>query len=221
MSRFLLPRFWQACLLMLGCMPGLALPQPRPSLPSVAFYYGAQPPLADLQAFDIAVVEPDFVADPKAHARAPADGAHQLYAYVSLGEVHPSRSYYASLPAGSLRGSNEAWGSRVIDQTAPGWQAFFLDTVIAPLWQRGWRGFFMDTLDSYQLFATTDDARRAQQDAMIAILKEFKRRYPEGKLILNRGFELLPQVAPLVSAVAAESLYQGYDVAANAYRPVT
>jgi uncharacterized protein (TIGR01370 family) len=201
-------------------MPALALAQSRPPLPSVAFFYGAQPPLAELAAFDIAVVEPDFVADPRRHARTPADGVHQLYAYVSLGEVHPSRPYYASLPAGSLRGSNAAWGSRVIDQTAPGWQAFFLDTVIAPLWQRGWRGFFLDTLDSYQLFATTDDARRAQQEAMVAILGEFKRRYPEGKLILNRGFELLPQVAPLVSAVAAESLYQGYDAAANSYRPV-
>ena len=222
LPNFFLNRLWQTFVVMLGCLPGLAhsQPQPRPRPPSVAFYYGAQPPLADLKAFDIAVVEPDFVPDPRAHARAPADGAHELYAYVSLGEVHPTRSYYASLPAGSLRGSNAAWGSRVIDQAAPGWQAFFLDTVIAPLWQRGWRGFFLDTLDSYQLFADTDDARRAQQAAMVAILREFKRRYPDGKLMLNRGFELLPQVAPLVSAVAAESLYQGYDAAANAYRPV-
>ena len=218
MAGFPLRRFWQTCLLLLGCLPVLAQAQLRS--PSVAFYYGAQPPLADLQAFDIAVVEPDFVPDPRRHARAEADGAHELFAYVSLGEVHPTRAYYASLPAGSLRGSNAAWGSRVIDQTAPGWQAFFLDAIIAPLWQRGWRGFFLDTLDSYQLFAATDDARRAQQDAMVGILKEFKRRYPEGRLMLNRGFELLPQVAPLISAVAAESLYQGFDAGANSYRPV-
>lgn len=216
MASFSLRRFWQACLLLLGCLPAMA--QQRP--PSYAFYYGAQPPLAELQAFDVAVVEPDFVPDPRRHARAAADGAHELYAYVSLGEVHPSRAYYASLPPGSLRGSNAAWGSRVIDQTAPGWQAFFLDTVIAPLWQRGWRGFFLDTLDSYQLFARTDAERAAQQEAMIAILGEFKRRYPDGKLMLNRGFELLPRAAPLISALAAESLYQGYDAGAGAYRPV-
>ena len=220
LARFLFTRFWQACMLMLGCMPVLAQVKVETRLPSVAFYYGAQPPLADLQAFDIAVVEPDFVPEPRRHARAAADGAHELYAYVSLGEVHPSRSYYAALPAGSLRGSNAAWGSRVIDQNAPGWQAFFLDTIIAPLWQRGWRGFFLDTLDSYQLFANTDAARREQQAAMVGILREFKRRYPDGKLILNRGFELLPEIAPLVTAVAAESLYQGYDAAENAYRPV-
>ncbi|MET0962081.1 MAG: endo alpha-1,4 polygalactosaminidase [Noviherbaspirillum sp.] len=218
MSSSFLTRFWQACVLTLSCVPAFALAQQRP--PSVAFYYGAQPPLAELQAFDIAVVEPDFVSEPRRHARAPADGGHELYAYVSLGEVHPTRSYYAKLPAGSLRGSNAAWGSRVIDQTAPGWQAFFLDTIIAPLWQSGWRGFFLDTLDSYQLFAGTDAERAAQQDAMVAILREFKRRYPDGKLMINRGFELLPRIAPLVSALAAESLRQGYDAAANAYRPV-
>ncbi|MEB0134081.1 bifunctional glycoside hydrolase 114/ polysaccharide deacetylase family protein [Actimicrobium sp. CCC2.4] len=197
-------------------LPALALAAP----PSVAFYYGAQAPLADLQAFDIAVVEPDFVSNPASRTRPTSDGAHALFAYVSLGEVQPSRSYYQALPAGALRGDNAAWGSKVIDQAAPGWNEFFLTSVIAPLWQQGWRGFFLDTLDSYQLFATTDAERTRQQEAMVALLREFKRRYPDARLILNRGFELLPEVAPLVFAVAAESLYQGYDAARKQYGPV-
>ncbi len=190
------------------------------SLPSVAFYYGDNPPLSDLQAFDIAVVEPAHVRNPRATARAAADGGHELFAYVSLGEVQPSRPYYSQLPKDALRGDNAAWGSRVIDQAAPGWREFFLNTIIAPLWEQGWRGFFLDTLDSYQLFATTDAERARQTAAMVATLREFKRRYPEARLMFNRGFELLPEVSPLVYAVAAESLYQGYDAGRNAYRPV-
>ncbi|WP_334187705.1 bifunctional glycoside hydrolase 114/ polysaccharide deacetylase family protein, partial [Noviherbaspirillum sp.] len=190
------------------------------SLPSVAFYYGDNPPLSDLQAFDIAVVEPAHVRNPRATARAAADGGHELFAYVSLGEVQPSRPYYSRLPKDALRGDNAAWGSRVIDQAAPGWRDFFLNTIIAPLWEQGWRGFFLDTLDSYQLFATTDAERARQTAAMVATLREFKRRYPEARLMFNRGFELLPEVSPLVYAVAAESLYQGYDAGRNAYRPV-
>ncbi|HEY4542161.1 MAG TPA: hypothetical protein VIG66_07310, partial [Noviherbaspirillum sp.] len=89
-------------------------------LDSIAFYYGPNPPLADLAAFDVAVVEPDHVPDPRPHARAESDGRHQLFAYVSLGEVQPSRAWYRDLPPGALRGTNEAWGSRVIDQAAPG-----------------------------------------------------------------------------------------------------
>jgi uncharacterized protein (TIGR01370 family) len=194
--------------------------QPPPALPSVAFYYGANPPLADLQAFDIAVVEPDFVANPQAHARAAKDGVHELFAYVSLGEVQSSRPYYKQLPSGSLRNLNAAWGSRVIDQTAPGWREFFLSSIIEPLWRQGWRSFFLDTLDSYQLFAKTDAERAAQTAAMVDILRELKRRHPDAKLMLNRGFELLPEIAPLTYAVAAESLYRGYDAGRKAYRTV-
>jgi polysaccharide biosynthesis protein PelA len=191
------------------------------SQPSVAFYYGASPPLAQLQAFDIAVVEPDHVPNPRLHARAPVDGVHELFAYVSLGEVVPSRSYYASLPPGTLRTDNAAWGSKVIDQTAPGWREFFLSKIIAPLWEKGWRGFFIDTLDSYQLFAKTDAERGAQRQALIGTLLELKRRYPEARLILNRGFELLPDLAPVTYAVAAESLYRGYDAGGRRYRSVS
>lgn len=209
---------WRIARFLLLCTVSGAL-QAAP-LPTVAFYYGDAPPLSDLQAFDIAVVEPDHVPNPKLYARAPKDGAHELFAYVSLGEVLSSRSYYAKLPAGVLRGDNPAWGSKVIDQTAPGWREFFLTQIIAPLWRQGWRGFFIDTLDSYQLFAKTDAERTAQTQALIGTLQEFKRRYPDARLMLNRGFELLPTVAPITYAVAAESLYRGYDAGSKTYRPV-
>ena len=188
--------------------------------PTVAFFYGDHPPLRDLQAFDIAVVEPDHVTEPRKQARAAADGKHELFAYVSLGEVQPSRNYYARLPAGALRTDNPAWGSKVIDQNAPGWREFFLSQIIAPLWEQGWRGFFIDTLDSYQLFCKTDAERAQQTQALIGTLREFKQRYPQARLMLNRGFELLPEIAPLVESVAVESLYQGFDAGRNQYRAV-
>lgn len=198
-----------------------AVARPASDLPSVAFYYGPNPPLADLRAFDIAVVEPAFVPDPKRHARSPAEGTHELFAYVSLGEVQPTRPYYGELPAGAIRTDNPAWGSRVIDQASPGWQDFFLHRIITPLWEQGYRGFFIDTLDSYQLFAKTDAERETQTAAMIRTLQAIKQRYPQARLILNRGFELLPVIAPLTFAVAAESLYQGYDASKGLYRPVS
>ena len=210
-------------LLILTCGPARAIDAAIPAAakpPSVAFYYGDHPPFADLQAFDVAVVEPEFVADPQTRARPAKDGAHQLFAYVSLGEVQPSRLYYKDLPKATLRDKNAAWGSRVIDQAAPGWKDFFLDRIVEPLWRQGWRGFFLDTLDSYQLFSKTDAERTTQQAAMVDILRELKRRHPDAKLMLNRGFELLPQIAPLTYAVAAESLYRGYDAGRRSYGAV-
>ncbi len=186
-------------------------------MPSVAFFYGPQPPLEALRAYNVAVVEPTYVRYPAQHNRSARGEPHELFAYVSLGEVHPSRSYYAQLPKGCLAGSNEAWGSWVINQTCAEWQDFFLNIIIAPLWERGWRSFFLDTLDSYQLFAKTDSSRAAQVQAMVSLLRALKSRYPDAKLMLNRGFELLPEVGHLTYAVAAESLYQGYRADQNSY----
>lgn len=208
------------CLLWAICLFSISSAIAAGNKPTVAFYYGEKPPLMDLQAFDVAVVEPDFVENPQQYERSAQDGEHTLFAYVSLGEVQPSRAYYPKLPKSCLVGSNAAWGSRVINQTCPSWSAFFLDTIIEPLWKMGWRGFFVDTLDSYQIFAKEDVARLAQTQAMVGILRELKRRHPEARLMLNRGFELMPDIANITYAVAAESLYQGYDAGKLLYRPV-
>ncbi|WP_186308540.1 endo alpha-1,4 polygalactosaminidase, partial [Paraburkholderia sp. BCC1885] len=149
---------------------------------------GNQPLVELLSAYDAAVVERDSGFDPLAHPL-----PHTTwFAYASVGEVLPSRDYYASIPKSWFAGSNAAWASRVIDQGQPDWPAFFVDHVIRPLWEKGYRGFFLDTLDSYQLAATTDEARARQQAGLVAVIRAIRARYPAAKLILNRGFEILP-----------------------------
>jgi uncharacterized protein (TIGR01370 family) len=184
--------------------------------PSVAFFYGAPVPVEPLSAFDAVVVEPDSGFDPAAHA----GGRTRWFAYVSVGEVTPQRAWYAQIPPAWLAGHNTTWGSRVIDQAAPGWPAFYVKHVIAPLWRKGYRGFFLDTLDSYQLIAKTDAARARQQAGLVAVIRAIGARYPQAKLIFNRGFEILPQVHDLAYAVAFESLYSGWDQAQRRYVPV-
>ena len=183
---------------------------------AVAFHYGANPPWDELQAFDLVVVDPDHVKDPAA----PALPHTRLAAYVSVGEVHPSRAYAAQIPKAWLRGDNRDWGSRLIDQSNPAWPAFFTDTVLTPLWKAGYRAFFFDTLDSYQLFATTPAERAAQEAGLVALVTTVKQRYPQAELLFNRGFEILERTHQHVVAVAAESLLQGYAPAQAQYRPV-
>lgn len=185
--------------------------------PNIAFHYGSKPPVDSLQAFDIAVVEPDSGFDP--HTAATPNT--QWFSYVSIGEVAPSRSYLKDIPTAWLIGNNDAWGARVVDQAAEGWPAFYVDKVIAPLWQRGFRGFFLDTLDSYQLKAKTDAERARQEAGMVAVIRAIKARYPEAKLIFNRGFEILPQVNQMAYAVAFESLYRGWDQGGKRYTEVS
>ncbi|KVC82789.1 hypothetical protein WI74_05970 [Burkholderia ubonensis] len=186
-------------------------------LPTFAFFYGAHVPVIALSSFDSVVVEPDSDFDPGA-----ADTSRTTWlAYVSVGEVTIARRYFKDIPKAWLRGENRAWGSAVVDQSMPKWPAFYVEHVIAPLWARGFRGFFLDTLDSYQIIAKTDAERARQQAGVVAVIDAIKARFPSARLILNRGFELLPRVHASVYAVAFESLYRGWSQAQRRYTEVT
>jgi polysaccharide biosynthesis protein PelA len=188
---------------------------PAGAFHSIAFFYGKQPPLDELARYDAAVIEPDHGFEPPPATVPPSKPT--WYAYVSVGEVNPSRPYFGDIPPGWLHGSNDAWQSSVVDQTSPGWPAFLVDKVVAPLWRQGYRGFFLDTLDSYQLVATTDAARAAQQAGLVAVIRAIHRRFPGAYLIMNRGFELLPDIHDIVDAVAFESLFRGWDQSKQRY----
>lgn len=197
-------------MLCLACAPAM------PAAPAVAFFYGANPPLDELAAFDAVVLEPD-------HARAgpPSRTGTEWFAYVSVGEVQRSRDWFKALPAAWRVGVNPAFDSVIIDQAQPEWPAFFAERVVAPLWQRGWRAFFLDTLDSYHRVATTAAARARQEAGMVALVRTLRARFPGVKLFFNRGFEILPQVHGDAYAVAAESLFRSYDHGSKRYREVS
>ena len=184
------------------------------SAPAIALHYGSAAPLDELRVFDIAVVEPGHGQDPE---RLRTQGT-ELYAYVSVAEVQPSRPYYTRIPAEWKLARNGAWNSDVIDQTPAAWPEFFATEVVAPLWQRGFRGFFLDTLDSYRLAAQYDEA--AQQDGLVRVIDTLHARFPGIQLIVNRGFEIVPRVKSKIRMVAAESLYQGWNAKAQRYEEV-
>ena len=184
---------------------------------SVALFYGSNPPWDELHAFDVVVVEPLHVPDPKPFA----NRRTALFAYVSLGEVDSDRPYAADIPAAWQLGKNAAWGSIVLDQAQREWPDFFVDRVIKPLWDAGYRDFFLDTLDSYQIYAQTTEERTRQEAGLVAAIRAVKRRYPQSRLIFNRGFEILPQVHDLAFAVAAESLFQRWNLPHKKYQTVS
>lgn len=183
--------------------------------PSVAFFYATNPPADELKAFDIVVVDPGSGLSPLSYGTR----GSELFAYVSLGETDPGAAYEKKLADRWVIGMNKGWGSRIMDVSDPGWQSFFLDEVVAPLWAAGYRGFFLDTLDSYQI-AAEKDQHAAMEQGIVSIIRELKRRWPGARLILNRGFEVFDRVRPQVFAMAAESLYKGYSPATGGYHDV-
>ncbi|WP_051711262.1 bifunctional glycoside hydrolase 114/ polysaccharide deacetylase family protein [Andreprevotia chitinilytica] len=182
--------------------------------PNVAFYYGEHPPLQQLALYDWAVVEPGHLA------QAPQTGKTRWFAYLSLGEFTPDRSYAKSVPTAWRLGANKDWGSVIVDQSQPDWPAFVVEKMVTPLWRQGYRGFFLDTLDAWAAVAKTDADRQHQIDGLVRVIQAIKARYPEAQLIANRGFEILPRTHDQFAAVAFESLIQGWDAGKKRYGPV-
>lgn len=100
--------------------------------PAVALFYGEKAPLAELKAFDIAVIEPDHGYDPVRY-RTPDS---ELFAYLAVAEVQPSRSYFKDIPSHWKMARNSDWGSVVLDQPPAEWLDFFADKVVGPLWAK-------------------------------------------------------------------------------------
>ena len=191
--------------------------------PSAAFFYGASLPVEELAHFDRVVVEVDNVTGDDLD-RLRAQGV-EVFAYLSLGEVSPSRSWHRELDPRWVLDVNEAWGSDVLDQESEGWRDFLLEKIAAPICQRGFAGFFLDTLDSYRGVFEQPQRLQRQAEGLAKTIVELADRFPEMKLLLNRGFEVLPLLgkttADSVAGVVAESLFRTWDYEANGFRAVS
>lgn len=181
---------------------------------SIAIFYGATPPVDELSQFDRIVLEPDNIKTDEL-TKLTEHGA-AAYAYLSVGEVGPHRSYKNAIQKEWILGENEIWDSKVLDLSNPAWTAFLMKR-IDELVAAGYAGLFLDTMDSYHIYATTAELRAVQESALGAFIQHVTQRHPGIRLIANRGFEVLDTTGPYLEAIAAESLYASWDNAAQRY----
>jgi hypothetical protein len=213
-----LVRFFQAAPLRLDAINAYndavaavgAVPIPRRP---TAFFYGKDLSPELLEQYDRVVVDPDQPEPLPQSTRA------KLFAYVSLGEVNPSRAFRKDVQNAWILGKNEAWGSAIVDTRSEAWRDFVLTRVIDPAYQRGFRGFFFDTLDSFTLVTSAPDEVEAHLRGLASIIIAIERRHPDVKILLNRGFDLLPLVGG-VDGLVVESLFDTWDPTTHNFVPV-
>lgn len=184
---------------------------------SVALWYAPKPPLADLAQYEWAVLEPGHMQP--ADVRALRGLGGMPFAYLSVGELAGDA---ATLEAAGLSGAasdqrNHAWGSQVMDLTAPAWRNYLLNRAQG-YQEQGYAGLFLDTLDSFQLQPAGQ--REQQRQALVSWIQTLHSRFPGLKLIFNRGFEILPELPGVAAAIAVESIHAGWDAGQQQYRPV-
>jgi len=173
---------------------------------SAMVYYGDALSWTLAGVHDYLIVQPDHI-DTATHGFKLYN--KNLYAYVSIGETEEGETFYKQISKQWSIGTNKAWHSNVIDISNRAYHTFLFEKVIDPLVKKGFKNFFWDTLDSYHLGAKTPKEKARMREGLVDLIKTFHQRYPESKLILNRGFEVIDDVHQLIEAVVIESLFWG------------
>jgi len=173
---------------------------------SAIVYYGKDISYSNVGIHDYIIVEAENIS-PYTHGF--KTYKKKMYAYVSIGEANTYRSYFNGLKQEWKLTENKTWNSTVMDISNDEYHEFMYDEVIQPLIDEGYENFFFDTLDSYQLYAKTQQQREEYERGLIRFIKKFKIRFAQSKLILNRGFEIIDEVHENIDAVLFESLFYG------------
>jgi uncharacterized protein (TIGR01370 family) len=184
-----------------------------------AVYYSDKAPLEAFKPFKLLVLDSQYHPP-----LAPLQAQNKvLLGYISLGEVEQHRAWFGKAKeAGLLLKENKNWpGSYFVDMRNKVWADIVLNDVLPQLQKKGFDGFFYDTLDNPAFLEDSDPKLYAGiKQATINLLAEIRKRYPAMKLMMNRGYGLLPGAAPHIDMLLAESMYADYNFDTKTYRKV-
>jgi len=182
---------------------------------SVGFIY-VEPPEEAFYLYDWLVVDPDNFSFEKLKEKYYIKNKKpKLFAYVSVGEIEPYRKYYKETDKSWIIGKNKDWKTYIADIRKKEYREFLINKVLKNLSK--YDGFFFDTLDSYQI-ALKPSEYKDYENALAEFIIQVKKTFPDKKIILNRGFEVVPQVKDYIDAVVAESLFYGLDTKTMKYK---
>ena len=208
---------WSACGWIVVALAAALLGSETDAAPAQRFYvnYSAAPSASALAAFDLCVLDPAAQIDLKPGQTL----GHTYLAYVSAVEAHPgsinaTEANKAEVP---VVGRNDEWNSLLLDVEDPKWLPLMLDKIVSAALAKGYDGVFLDTLDSAKRLPGYSARTEAALEKLVLRIRE---RFPEKKIVLNRGFELLPKVARQINGVLVESVYQTFDPKTKAYAAV-
>lgn len=132
--------------------------------------------------------------------------------YLSIGEVHGHSPYVNELKAaGAILSRNPKWDSYIVDPRNKAWRDLILTQKIPAMVAQGFDGLMLDTIDS----PLNLDAGRAEDQAIYSasakLIRDIRVQFPNMKIMLNRGFELLGPVGKYIDYALAESTFSKLD----------
>jgi uncharacterized protein (TIGR01370 family) len=181
--------------------------------------YSDKPAAEEFRDFQLVVLDSDAHPPLALLARRGRD----LLGYLSLGEAGSHCAYFPALQsAGVLLGENPNWrGSFYVDFRDERWQRLVLEKLVPAILAAGFNGVFLDTLDDAAALEQADPERfRGMAAAAAHLVKSIRRSFPQIRIMANRGYDLLPHIAPSIDFLLGESVYSTYGGGIKGYARV-
>jgi hypothetical protein len=181
-------------------------------------YYG-KGRVAELSHYDIAVLHTPAMTP--AEVKQLDDIGVVTVGYVTVGEDDQLRVGDRTGPAGKASwyldkdndkrpDQNGIWKSWFANANDPQWRADRINEAKQLVGEHGFDGIFLDTIDTAQLYPET-------KPGMTQLIKELRDALPEGVIVLNQGFSVLPDVAQYADGLMLESFTATYDFDSKTY----
>ena len=187
-----------------------------PSVTHWAAYYDDALPAEAFAEMDLVVFDRDH--HPPLGALPPTT---LRFAYLSIGELGPhhpvERQVLRALHA--IVSHNKSWKSEVIDPRSKAWRSMLVEAAHEAK-AAGFQGLMLDTVESPLAWAKTHLSAEEEADvrrASIELIREIHAAEPELLLMLNRGFDLLPELAADLHFILAESILAETNVSAGQF----
>lgn len=141
--------------------------------------------------------------------------------YVTVGEDDQLRvgdgtgpggkaSWYLDKDHDNQPDQNGIWKSWFANANDPKWRADRVAEAKKLVDDYGFDGIFLDTIDTSQVYPDT-------KVGMTQLIKELRDALPNGVIVLNQGFEVLPDVAQYADGLMLESFTATYDFDSKTY----
>jgi uncharacterized protein (TIGR01370 family) len=167
-----------------------------------------------IAGYDLLVFDPD-AHPPRELLR---KSGQTVLAYISAGEVANSRDYFSETAPYRLA-ENPNWpGSYLLDVRDRRWRTIVLQRIAPAVLDTGFHGFFLDTVDDAIELERRDPVKYAGMKAAAAeLIRQLRNTFPQAPILLNRGYELLPEIGSRITYALGESVYHTWDFARKRY----
>lgn len=194
--------------------PGLVFA--KPSLENIQTYANSykeytKADLKKLKKFDLVVIDAYGVPERKFISELKKSKTIVL-AYLNIGQAERWRKYFFKLPKEIILKEDPFWrGNFFIEVNDARWQKIILNEAISDIFQHGnFDGLMLDMLDAVDEYPHI-------KEGMVSLVKKIRHKYPNLLIVPNRGFTILPKIAPYIDAFKYEEMCSSYDFQKKKY----